>query len=169
MKHVLPLSVLLLAAAAPAAAQQRAVPFDAAPRLALAAPADTTWRPAGRREERIAVRALAGALGWAVGGLAGIRTGGGMDDCDNCEDPGLAGALAGGLVGAALGGGLGAAIPDYRGRCDFSDRFWRGALGGLAGTLLAAVVISGSDADEGGALLVLGAGGTLGAALSADC
>jgi hypothetical protein len=159
MKPLFPLLALLLLAA-PAAAQQRATAFEAAPRPELAASADTAPRPRGSRDQRIAVRTLTGGVGW----VAGIYLGAGLDRCpEGCEDPGLLGAV----YGAVLGGGLGAALPDYRGSCGFGKRFWRGALGSLAGTALGVVVASGIGGGE--PFLLVPVGGALGAAVASDC
>ncbi|HEX8693904.1 MAG TPA: hypothetical protein VF746_15890 [Longimicrobium sp.] len=168
--RVLPLACVLLAAA-PAAAQQRTAALETAPRVRLSSgdtvlsgdtglSGDTLPARAGR-SQRMAVRGLAGSLGWAAGALGGgyagaALTGNGIDG--DVED--LTGAIFGAALGGLFGGALGAAIPEYHRECGFGARFGRGLLGSLVGSLAGGATRS---------MVLVPVMGGVGAAYAADC
>jgi hypothetical protein len=154
--RVLSLAFCFLAAA-PAAAQQRTVALETAPRARLF-PGDTLPERAGR-SQRIAVRSVAGSLGWAAGAL-GAGFAGAAITGDGTDDSGLAGAIFGAALGGLVGGALGAAIPEYHLRCGFGARFGRGLLGSLAGSLAGGATQS---------MVLVPVMGGIGAAYAADC
>ncbi|HEX5725191.1 MAG TPA: hypothetical protein VFX98_06975 [Longimicrobiaceae bacterium] len=163
---------LALAAALPAAAQQRTAPFPSLPPVAIPVAAQVVvvrldtlpeWED---EDKRLAYRAALGTLGWAVGGAVGALLGVQIEgDVGEGEYGSLAGFVLGGLAGAAIGGAAAAAAPELGSRCDYGERAARGVLGGLGGGLLIGL---GAFADPR-ILFLIPVGMIGGTTLASDC
>jgi hypothetical protein len=169
-------TVAALAAAVPAAAQQRTWQgFETAPRSGLA-PAATLAAdtiPVAHGETAAATpappavrRAFMGLLGWPLGAVAGALVGRPLDTAGG-EDPGLDGLIVGAAIGGAIGAGVAAGLADGAGECTTRHRMARGVLGSVAGTAVGLVAAGAARGD--GVVLVIPVGSIVGAALAARC
>jgi len=169
MKIVL-VSLALVLAAQPAAAQRRAQPFAAADTAVADSAAHRLSRPA-----RIAVRTGTGLGGLALGGAGGLALGGlfvRRASRDGSNDLGGLGEMAlSMLIGGGAGVGLGAGLPRLGAKCSTLRRVAHGFLGATAGAVVLGYAGAVVDGEQETRLETIGffGGAGLGAAIGADC
>lgn len=158
---MIPVTLTLLAAAAPVSAQWRAepiLPVRQAPSVSVVPPALLLPDSLQSRPDHAATLAMIGAANAVIGSLGGAYMGYQLDrnhfnwGCEyGCEDPGLTGLLGGWFLGSAL-------------TTPLSVHYANGGRGSLPAAYLSSALIAGAGmagflaaGSPGGTLFVLGA------------